>query len=166
MVFVPRFSEAAEAQIVENLMTVTHRDMKAALDYFYAADNLPDFALMTDGEVDVFTYPFVVFGVSSMESNETDDIDEQSFLAQEIRVGVGMAVKATTLKAVRALARKYIRAFKAVVRSASAADLLPSTARVLVHRIQITHRYFRHGTKDTDVIQPVEFDIRIQYGET
>lgn len=166
MPFAPRFSEAAESQIIENLMAVTHRDMKAALDYFYASDNLPDFALMTDGEVDVFSYPFIVLGVENMDSDETEDIDEQSYVDQEIQVGIGIAVSDTTLKAVRKKARKYVRAFKAVVRSASQADLFPSTARVENHRIKIRHRYFQHGTEGTSIVQPVEFDIRIQYGET
>lgn len=166
MPFAPRFSEAAEAQIIENLMAVIYRDMKSALDYFYASDSLPDFALMTDGEVDVFNYPLVVLGVESMDSDETEDIDEQSYLDQTIRVGAGLVVTDTTVKAVRKKARKYIRAFKAVIRTASAADLFPSTARVLNHKITINHRYFRHGTKGTSIVQPVEFEIRIQFGET
>lgn len=163
MVFVPRFQEVGESEFIENLMALFDRDMKAALDYFYAADNLPDFAIKTDGDVSVFQYPLLVLGVERMDSRETDD---GFWLSQDLRIGAGLVVNdLTSLKAARSKARKYVRALKAVIRSATSADLLPPTARILNHTIDIDHRYLRHATKGTEYMQPVEIEIKIAFGE-
>ena len=169
MPFAPRFVEAGEAEIVDKLMAVVDRDMKAALDYFYPAPSLPDFALKTDGEVSMFTHPLLALDVERMSSSVTPEIDEDevTFLSQDLRVGAGIVVGSTeSLKDARSKTRKYIRAFKAILRAASTSDLLPTTARVTNHSIDIDHRYLRHGTKGDLFVQPVEFEIRIQFGET
>lgn len=159
---VPRFSEVGESEFIENLMTVVHRDMLLALDYFYPADNLDDFALMTDGDVSEFRYPLLVLGVERMISEETEG---GSYLNQDLTIGAGIVVLDTSLKLARIKARKYVRAFKAVIRSADPEDLLPPNEDVLNCVIDIEHRYLRHGTKDTNVTQPVEIAIKIKFGE-
>lgn len=167
MPFVPTYSEATEALIIANLMVVIERDMKAALDNFYLSDNLPAFAVMADGEPSVFSYPLLVLGVQRMVSVETVQIDEGNYLDQVLTVGAGIAIQsATTLKDVRVKAKKYVRAFKAVVRSAAASDLLPSTARILNHAIDIEHRYLQNKTDGTNFIQEIAFEIKIRFGES
>lgn len=159
---VPRFSEVGESEFIENLLSVTHRDMKLALDYFYPADSLPDFALMTDGDVSEFRYPLLVLGVERMLSEESES---GFYLNQDLTIGAGIVVLDTSLKLARIKARKYVRAFKAVIRSAPAADLLPPSGDTLNCVIDIEHRYLRHGTKETNVTQPVELAIKIKFGE-
>ena len=159
---VPRFQEAGESEILESLLAVVHRDMKLALDYFYVADALADFAVMTDGEISTFNYPLLVLDVERMTSRETDD---GFYLNQVLRIGAGLVVKDSSVKLVKAKARKYVRAFKAVLRSASAADLLPSSSLILDCVFDIDHQYLRHGTKGTEFMQPVEFDIQVTFGE-
>ena len=160
---VPRFKEAGEAEIIESLLAVVHRDMKLALDYFYVADALPDFAVMTDGDADIFSYPLLVLGVEKMTSRENESGE---WLEQTLTVGAGIVVNGTSLKVVKGKARKYVRAFKEVIRSASDADLLPPSSQVLNCSIDIDHQYLRHGTKDADFLQPVEFSIQFTFGET
>lgn len=167
MPFEPRYTEATETQIVDNLMAVTERDMKPALDHFYAADQLPKFAIMTDGEPSAFKYPLLVLGVQRVISKESTQIDEGDLLDQVITVAAGLVVHSTvSLKVVRATARKYIRAFKSVVRSASVGDLFPDTARDLNHQIDIDHRYLRHATNETGFVQAVEIEIKFTLGES
>jgi hypothetical protein len=165
----PRFQEVGETEFIENLLALFHRDMKLALDYFdrqahanIVVDNLPDFAVMTDGDVSEFQYPVLVLGVEEMDSEETDD---GWYLNQDLKIGAGLVVQDTNLKLARIKVRKYIRAFKAVIRSASAADLLPPTAQILNHEIRIQHRYLKHATKDAMVQQPIEVEITIKFGE-
>ena len=167
MVFDPRYQEATEPAIVDSIMAITERDMKDALDHFYAADQLPGFAIMTDGEPSIFKYPLLVLGVQRLVSKETTQIDEGNLLDQVVTVGVGLVVlSSASLKDVRALARKYIRAFKSVIRSASVSDLFPATARDLNHTIDIDHRYLKHATKGTDFVQAVEMELKITFGES
>jgi len=174
MAFVPRYQEAAEPVIVDNIMAVIDRDMKPALDYFdqqahggIVTDNLPGFAVMTDGAISVFNYPILVLGVQRMGSVETDVIDEGNYLDQTLTVGAGLIVNDTqSLKKVKEKARKYVRAFKAVIRSAAISDLLPSTARVLNHSIEINHVYLEPTNKGAEFEQRIAIEIRLKFGES
>ena len=161
MPFVPLFSEAGESQFIDKLMVVVHRDMKLALDYFYAADALPDFAAMTRGETGTFDYPLLVLGLERMSSHETTSGE---WLDQDLTVGAGLVVQDSTVAAVQRKAEKYVRAFKAVVRK-GVLELLPGVSALVDYSIDIDHRYFRHGSKGTAYQQPVEFEIKIRFGE-
>lgn len=173
MPFEPRNQEATEPAIVDKIMIVTERDMKPALDFFdvqahgSVQDNLPAFAIMTDGEPSAFKYPLLVLGVQRVTSKESTQIDEGNLLDQVITVGAAVVVHSTaSLKAVRATARKYIRAFKSVIRSASASDLFPGTALALNHSIDIDHRYLKHATNETGFVQAIEIEIKLTFGES
>jgi hypothetical protein len=167
MPFEPRYTEETETAITGNLMAVIDRDMKPALDYFYAVDQLPAFEVMTDGEPSKFEYPLLVLGVQRVVSSEGTQIDEADLLAQVLTVAAGIVVHSQlSLKAVREIARKYIRAFKAVIRSASVNDLFPATARTLNHTINIDHRYLKHATNASGFVQAIEMEIKITFGES
>lgn len=167
MPFAARYQEATETSIIDRLAALVERDMKPSLDHFYASDQLPKFAVVTDGDVNVFNYPMLVLGVERVVSKESTQLDEADLLDQVMVVGAGLAVKSSvSLKDVRALARKYIRAFKAVIRSASVDDLFPETAQVLNHTIDIEHRWLRHSMKGTEFVQGIEFELRFTFGES
>lgn len=157
----PIFEESAESEIVDKLMVLIHRDMKLALDYFYAADNLLDFAAMVRGAPGVFEYPLLVLGVERMSSSESISGE---WLNQDLTVGAAIIVKSTSVANVQKLAEKYVRAFKAVVRT-GVLELLPAQDELMEYTLDIDHRYFRHGTKETEFTQPVEFAIKIKFGE-
>ena len=159
---VPRYLEAGESEIIESLMAVVHRDMLSALTYFYAADALPDFAVMTEGDASVFSYPLLVLGVERMTSRESESGE---WLNQVLIVGAGIVVNGTSIKIVKAKARKYVRTFKAVIRSASAADLLPAASQYVDYVVDVDHQYLHHGTKETNFVQPVELSIQFTFGE-
>lgn len=160
---VPRFEEKGESEIIDNLLAVVHRDFKLALDYFFAADLLPDFAVMTQEEDTLFTYPLLILGLERMESPEHVSGE---YLVQDLVVGVGLVVKDSSIKAVKIKAPKYVRAFKAVVRAAEHTDLFPGNdADFLDHVVDINHRYFRHGKKGEEFTQPVEIELRFRFGE-
>lgn len=161
MPFVPLFAEIAESQIIDKLMALLYRDFKLALDYYYVADALPDFAVMARGDVSVFNYPMVVLGVERMTSQETENGE---WLSQNLTIGAGMVVEDTTVAAVTKKAEKYVRAFKAVVRK-GVLEVLPGTSALVDYTVDIDHRYFRHGSKGTAYQQPVEFEIKISFGE-
>lgn len=157
----PIFEEAAESEIIDKLMALVHRDMKLALDYFYAADDLSDLAAMVRGDVSVFEYPLLVLGIERMASSESISGE---WLDQDLTVGAGLVVKDVSVAAVKAKAEKYVRAFKAVVRT-GVLELLPAQDQLMEYTLDIDHRYFRHGTKGTEYTQPVEFAIKIRFGE-
>lgn len=177
----PRFDEKGESAILDNLLAVTFRDMKRSLDYFnldtptylvrYGVSNptivsgvdLPDFAVMTQEEDTLFTYPLLILGLERMESPEHVSGE---YLVQDLVVGAGLVVKDSSIKAVKIKAPKYVRAFKAIVRAAEHTDLFPDNdADFLDHVVDINHRYFRHGKKGEEFTQPVEIELRFRFGE-
>src|SRR5690349_18801346 len=140
MAFIASFQEAAETKLLDNIVAVVDRDMLSALNYFYASDHLPDFAVKTIGTISEFNYPILIVGPERMSSEETD---EGFYLSQDYRIGVGLAVKDTSVSAATRKAMKYVRSLKAVLRAATTADLFPPTAQILNHVLDIDHRYFR-----------------------
>lgn len=162
MPWIPLFEEAAESEIVDKLMVVVHRDMKLALDYFFpTAPLLPDFAAMVRGAPGVFEYPLLVLGVERMSSSWSESGE---WLNQDLIVGAAIIVKSTSVANVQKLAEKYVRAFKAVIRN-GLLELLPDQGDLMDYELDIDHRYFRHGTAGTEFTQPVEFAIKIRFGE-
>ena len=167
MAFEPQYQEAAESEIVSNFIAVIKRDMPDALTHFYSEDNLPTFAIVTDGEISEFRFPLFVLGVQRMTSTESLELDEGGYLSQSIILSAGMALASTSLKIVRLNARKYVRCIKSVIRSTSVSDLLPATALILNHSIDIDHRYFKHRKDEIgNTVQEVEFDFKISFGES
>ena len=161
MPFTPVFEEIAESELVASVMAVVHRDMKAALDHWYASDNLPDFAVMTDGTVDEFSYPLLSLALESGTSNE---LSSGEWLDQELKFGAALVVSGDTVKAVRAKASKYVRALKAVIRK-DVLELLPSGSGYLDYSIAFRWRYFKHGTKGSLFTQAAQIETTITFGE-
>lgn len=160
---VATFQEKAESEIIDSIIEVLHRDMKLALDYFFPADALPDFVSLSPGEDTLFEYPYAVVWLGQMGSL---DSNEGFHLDQDLRVVAGIVVKDTTVAAVKKKAVKYVRAFKAVIRTATAADLFPSSNLMFGHFIDIDHVYLRHAVNETgEFTQPVRFDLKFKFGE-
>jgi hypothetical protein len=156
----PAFQEAGESQIVDNIIELLDRDMKLALDYFYPADNLPDFAVKSLGALSVFNYPLCVVGPQRMSSEVQDTWVEQNLI-----VLAGVEVKDTTKVLATRKLMKYVRAFKAVIRSALDADLMPPNAQLIHEVADISHQYTSYGTAGTEFTQGVQFEIRLRFGE-
>jgi hypothetical protein len=168
MVFTPLFAEAGESQFVDKLMVVVHRDMKLSLDYFdrlehggNLVDNLPDFAVMARGKPSEFTFPLLNLAVERMSSSETENGE---WLSQDLTVGAGMIVEDITVAAVHRKAEKYARAFKAVLRR-DIVECLPAASATVDYTLDIDDQYFEHGTKGTKFTQPVQFVIKVRFGE-
>jgi hypothetical protein len=169
MPFAPRFLEAGESKIIDSLFTVTHRDMKAALDYFYwtapdrLIEDLPAFALTILGDFDVFQFPLLVIDPDRLSSEETND---GFYLSQSLRVGAGMAIKDASINGATKKAIKYVRAWKAVLRTATTADLFgDAIANTFEHVVDIDHQYQKRRSLGTEYVQPVVFDLKFKFGE-
>jgi hypothetical protein len=161
MPFAPLFEEVTESQIIDKLFVVVERDMKPALDYFYAASAYPKFAVMARANLDQFNYPLLIAGPQRMVSRETESGE---WLDQIVVIGAGIVVKDSSAAAVKVRSERYVRAFKAVIRK-GVLELLPTASVTVGYELEIDHQYFHHKTKGTDFIQEVELQIRIHFGE-
>lgn len=162
MPFTPVFEEVAESEVIGKMMVVIERDMKGALDHWYFSENLPGFAVMTEGDQDEFRYPLLSLVVQQGSSEESISGE---YLDQEITVGAALAVDGATIKVVRQKVKKYVRALKAVLRKAIL-ELLPDIDQFTNYSIGFRWRYLRHGTKGTVFTQAAEMLISIKFGET
>lgn len=178
-VWTPLFEESTESEIVAKMMVVIHRDTKGALDYKFldsptyltrygqansvgaTGEDLPNFAVMTEGPQEQFSYPLLVIVVQEGASEETVSGE---WLDQEIRVHLAYAVDGPTIKAVRLKAKKYTWALKAVLRKAIL-ELLPPITAYTDYSIGFRWRYLKQGAKDTTAIQEAEMLMSIKFGE-
>lgn len=163
------FTEAAESQFIDKLMIVTHRDFKGWLDFFdrfdhegELVDNLPDLAAMVRGAPGVFVYPLLCFVLTRTVSGYAVSGE---WLEQDLTVRAAMAVKSTSVDAVQILAPKYVRAFRVMVRTSIDECLPPSDLLMEVTSVDISAVYLPHGEKAGEFFQPVEFEIRVRFGE-
>lgn len=180
MPWTPLFEESTELEIVAKMMAVIHRDMKEALDYKFLdsptyltrygqansvgadGEDLPDFAVMTEGPQSQFSYPLLVMVV---QEGASDEALSGEWLDQEIRVHLAFAVDGATIKDVRLKAKKYGWALRAVLRKA-VLELLPPVSQHLDNSIAFRWRYIKQGTKDLNVVQEAEMLMSIKFGET
>lgn len=170
MTWEPERIEAGESQFIDKLMVVVHRDMKLALDFFdmldhegVLTDNLPDFAAMVRGKPGEFRYPLLSLSLERMSST---DSESGEWLAQDLTVAAAIVVDDTTIAAVLKKAEKYTRAFKAVVRR-GILECLPPVADRLDHTLDINDQHFGHGVKkEGGFTAPVQFEIKVRFGET
>jgi hypothetical protein len=170
VVWQPEYVESGQSQFIDKLMIVVHRDMKPALDFFdqldhggVLTDNLPDFAAMVRGKPGEFRYPLLSLSLERMSSS---DSDSGEWLEQDLTVAAALVVDDTTIAAVLRKAEKYTRAFRAVVRR-GILECLPPVADRLEHALTINDQHFGHGVKkDGGFTAPVQFEIKVRFGET
>ena len=170
MTWTPERIEAGQSQFIDKLMVVVHRDMKPALDFFdkldhegVLTDDLPDFAAMVRGKPGEFRYPLLSLSLERMSST---DSDSGEWLNQDLIVAAAIVVDDTTIAAVLKKAEKYTRAFKAVVRR-GILECLPPVADRLDHTLDINDQHFGHGVKkEGGFTAPIQFEIRVRFGET
>lgn len=170
MVWAPEYTESGQSQFIDKLMVVVHRDMKPALDFFdkldhagVLTDNLPDFAAMVRGKPGEFRYPLLSLALERMSST---DSDSGEWVEQDLTVAAAIVVDDVAIAAVLRKAEKYTRAFRAVVRR-GILECLPPIADRLDHSLTINDQHFGHGVKkEGGFTAPVQFEIKVRFGET
>lgn len=119
MPYAPYLEEVFEEKVIDNAIVIIARDMKPALDYFYAAGNYPDFAERTLGNFIRKTYPAL-----AVEPLTGASVESEHYTADTLRVDFNFAVAHAEAPTATRLAIKYNRALKSVLRNGSLADYL------------------------------------------
>lgn len=168
MSWTPQFSACFEGPIIANVLTIVTRDMKSALDYFYQADNLPDFAERSLGTEKGLEFPILVIGP---RSNLVDTVDDDSHLIEPIIVELKIGVTADSSDLAMTKIMKYVRALDAVLRSASKADycanMTNSTNVPFAFMVDVTHTYGPLGANDsrTTYFKPASLELILNFRE-
>lgn len=168
MPWTPKFSACFEGPIIDNVKAIIIRDMKAALDHFYAADNLPDFAERSLGTEQGLEFPILVIGP---RSNPVETVADAARLVQaqtvELKVGI---VADSSDEAMRKI-MKYVRALDSVLRSAHKNDYCANMTNgnnvPFGFSIDVTHEYGPLGANDnrTTYFKPASLTLTVNFNE-
>lgn len=104
-----------EQPIIDNALRVITRDFKGGLDYYYAADTLPDFAERELGQIIGQQFPCLAI---TPRDNPIVEADDRSHLVEAARMNIYMGVIGDNPTDVTRKIMKYVRVMDAILRSA------------------------------------------------
>lgn len=164
----PKYSARFELPILDNVLAIIIRDFKLALDYFYSADALPDFAERAVGTEQGLQFPMMVIGP---RSNQVETADDASHLVEPIVIEIKIGVTAGSANDASRKIMKYVRAMDAVLRTATYADYFAGfttgASQPFGLVIDVTHEYGPLGANDnrTTYFKPASLDLRLTFNE-
>lgn len=164
MAYSSRYQEVFESVVLDNILAIVKRDMKAALNYFYASDNLPDFAQVTLGNFIRLALP-----VFAIEPDRGADNESENYLGPQLRFSFYIAVEdADPTKALRK-AMKYTRAVRSILKTATSADYIQGVTSPTIFGLirDLTWQYGQIG-KNAETgtwMKPVTFELTLKYNE-
>jgi len=162
----PKYSAHFEEPIIRNTLAIIQRDMKAALDHWYPADDLKDFVERAIGTERGVEFPMLVIGP---RSNLIETVADESHLVEPQIIEMKLAVVDNNPSDAYLKCMKYVRALDSVLRSASDADytanMTSSTPFALI--VDVTHEYLPLGANDarTSYVKPAGLELRLTFRE-
>jgi hypothetical protein len=164
MTFVPTFSAVFEEPVITNTKGLIEDNFKDALDYFYAADDLPDFAEIALGQELGDAFPLCVIGP---RTNPIESSDDGAQLLEVAAIDIHMGVVADTPANVTTLIMRYVRCMDAVLRSATKLDYFGEGATKLMgFHLDVGHTYGPFGRNKSILFRPATVNLTISIRET
>jgi hypothetical protein len=143
----PGFSGVMEDVVVPNILPIIHRDFKEALDFYFAADDLPDFAEHSLGQVKRKEFPLVAVGPIGNLVEESQDSARHT---QPLRIALYLGVTADNDVGVTTLIMRYVKVMHGVLHKASWADYFGADVnRIFGASLEIEHSYGALVTRET-----------------
>lgn len=133
-----------ELPIIDNVERVIIRDFKGALDYYYPADDLPDFRERTVGLIRKLEFPCLAIGP---RSNLLEEADDRSHIVEAARIDIYLGVTADSPDTVSRLIMKYVKVMNAVLRTARQ-DFFTGMSNPFEVVLDLRHEYGPLGEKD------------------
>lgn len=119
MPWTPKYAAATEETLVANVLAIITRDFKNALDYFYPAAALPDFAEKVLGMAIGNEVPMLWIGPTRNAATPSDD---GSHFIEAVKIEIYMAVTGESASVVTEKIMRYARTMVAVLHSANKSD--------------------------------------------
>ena len=164
MTYAPKIKTVSDHQIIDNVLAIVKRDMKPALDYFFAADDLPDFAERTVGIVFNLTFP--TFNIDPERSGPQQSADG-SWVDDTFKVGMFLAVEDPDAPTATRKAMKYTAALESILRNASVTDYTGGITPGLIFALtwEVSYDYGVIGKNKTGWEKPVSFELLLKFNE-
>lgn len=167
MPYAPRLQEVPDSLFIDNVLTIVKDDMKPALDYFYAADALPDFAERMVGRFFKQTYPS--FAIEAGRNGPQLSADG-SFVESALRLNLFLAVSDADPPTVERKAMKYTRVLVSILRNASVADYTAGATANVIFALtwEVSYEYGLIGKNANNANlyeKPVSFELLLKFNE-
>jgi len=151
-----------EEQIIANTKALIVRDMKAALDYFYPALDLPDFKEHALGQVIGNEFPFLAIGPRENLVEETDD---SACLIEAARLSLYVGVTGTSPEDVTIKIMRYGRTLDAVIRTARQ-DFFNGMSNPFGLSLGISHIYPGFiGSRENEYFRSATLEVTVNIRE-
>lgn len=145
----PGFSGVMEDVVVPRVLTIIERDFKEALNYYFADDDLPDFAERTLGKVRRKEFPLVAVGPIGNAADESEDSARHT---QPLRISLYLMVIGPNDETVTTSIMRYVKVMHGVLHKASWADYFGTDAdRVFGVSLNVEHFYSTLLTNETQL---------------
>lgn len=165
MAWAPKYTAEFEGRLIDNILALVTRDMKFALDYFYPADALPDFAERCLSYPIGLNFPMLVIDPSS---SAIDDV-EGTHLQEAVRYTLEIGVTDSDAELVTRRCMKYVRALDAVLRTgAIEADYFAGYTATNVGglSVDVSHEFGTPGVNPKGLyFRPASLDLTVMFKE-
>lgn len=101
--------------IIDNALAIITRDFQEALDYYFPAENYPDFAERTLGQIARNEFPCLAIGPRENASEEADDL---SYLTEVVAFQIYIGVLGDSASDVTTKIMRYVKVMNAIIRHA------------------------------------------------
>lgn len=151
MAWTPNVNEPSanfEGPIIDNVLVIIVRDFKGALDYYFAADDYPDFRERRLGQIEKLNFPCLAIGP---RNNDVEDAADRSHLVEAARIDIYIGVTSDSPDTVSRLIMRYVKVMNAVLRSARR-DFFTGMSNPFGVILELNHVYGPLGGPDANSI--------------
>jgi hypothetical protein len=150
-----------ERGVVNNTMTILTRDMKPALDHFFAADNYPDFAERNVGQIVKLEFPCLAIGP---RDNSVEDSEDMSHVVESPSVDIYIGVQGSSAANVTNKIMSYVQVADSVLRNAKN-DFFTGMSNPFGLWLEIVHDYGPIGEKDLTYFRGAMLRLTVHLNE-
>lgn len=155
------FSGIMEDVVVPNVKAIIEDNFADALDYFYPAQTLPDFAEITLGQVRRKEFPLLALGPVGNPAEESQD---SARITQPILIALYLGVVADDADTVTTLIMKYVKVLHGVLLTATKAEYFAGVnERVFGYHLNIEHLYGAIRSNNTLLFRDATVLLTINY---
>lgn len=167
MPYVPQVQEVPDSLFIDNVLTIVKDDMKPALDYFYAAQALPDFAERMVGRFFKQTYPS--FAIEAGRNGPQFSADG-SFVEAALRLNLYFAVSDADAPTCERKAYDYTRALVSILRNASVSRYTTGAVANVIFALtwEISYEYGlldKNANNPNVYEKPVNLELLLKFNE-
>lgn len=150
-----------ERGVLLNTEAIVIRDFKQALDYYFPAENYPDFAERVIGQIEKLEFPCLAIGP---RDNPTQDATDLSHVIEGPRVDIYIGVIGESARDVTLKLTSYVQVMDSVLRNAKA-DFFTGMRNPFGLILEIDHSYGPIGEADASYFRGAVLQLTVNLRE-